>query len=126
METLPRAAVAEHLAHARALVFAAEEDFGITVVEAQAAGTPVIAFGRGGVCDTVRPAPAISPTGLFFDDQTVPSICAAVRRFIMIEADFEQRTMVENARRFSEERFRRQYKDFVLDAYGTRQEGRMG
>jgi glycosyltransferase involved in cell wall biosynthesis len=53
------------MAGARAFVFAAEEDFGITPLEAQACGTPVIAFGRGGALETVRALGQIGPTGLF-------------------------------------------------------------
>ncbi len=62
---------------ARAFVFAAEEDFGIAPVEAQACGTPVIAYGRGGAAETVR----AGETGVFFHEQTAAAIAAAVRRF---------------------------------------------
>jgi glycosyltransferase involved in cell wall biosynthesis len=73
-------ALADHMRRARAFVFAAEEDFGIMPVEVQACGTPVIAFGRGGATETVVTEGA-HRTGLFFDDQTVPSIIDAVTRF---------------------------------------------
>lgn len=66
---------------ADAFVFAAEEDFGIVPVEAQACGTPVIAFGRGGARETVRPVDGPRPTGVFFDEQTPESLADAVRRF---------------------------------------------
>jgi glycosyltransferase involved in cell wall biosynthesis len=66
---------------ARAFVFAAEEDFGIVPVEAQACGTPVIAFGRGGVRETVRPETESQPTGVFFAEQAPAAIAAAVKRF---------------------------------------------
>jgi len=62
---------------ARAFVFAAEEDFGIMLVEALACGTPVIAFGRGGARDIVQEG----VSGLFFEAQTAPSIADAVARF---------------------------------------------
>jgi glycosyltransferase involved in cell wall biosynthesis len=62
-------------------VFAAEEDFGISVVEAQACGTPVIAYGKGGALETVRDLSDPQPTGLFFDEQTAESIIAAVESF---------------------------------------------
>jgi glycosyltransferase involved in cell wall biosynthesis len=80
----PNDVLRDHLQRARAFVFAAEEDFGILPVEAQACGTPVIAFGKGGALETViglddaegRPA-----TGLFFGEQTVPAVIDAVERF---------------------------------------------
>jgi glycosyltransferase involved in cell wall biosynthesis len=74
----------DHLQRARAFVFAAEEDFGILPVEAQACGTPVIAFGKGGALETViGPDDALGrpPTGLFFAEQTVPAVIDAVERF---------------------------------------------
>jgi glycosyltransferase involved in cell wall biosynthesis len=72
----------DHMARAKAFVFPAEEDFGIVPVEAQACGTPVIAFGRGGALETVRGESTDKrPTGLFFYEQTVESLCEAVERF---------------------------------------------
>lgn len=71
------------LQRARAFVFAAEEDFGIAPVEAQACGTPVITFGKGGALETVRGLGLVDekPTGLFFAEQSVPAIVEAVGRF---------------------------------------------
>lgn len=66
---------------ARAALHAAEEDFGIAIVEAQACGTPMIAYGRGGALDIVRAPPANQPTGVFFAEQTPESIIAAVEQF---------------------------------------------
>jgi glycosyltransferase involved in cell wall biosynthesis len=70
----------DYLQRARAFVFAAEEDFGIIPLEAQACGTPVIAFGRGGALETVV-AQSETPTGVFFYSQTVPSLLDAIRHF---------------------------------------------
>ena len=84
----------------------AEEDFGIVVVEAQAAGTPVIAFGRGGALETVIP----EKTGIFFDEQCVLSIISALKRFDAIAWD--PQTIRQASLRFSTERFCRQ-----IDAY---------
>ena len=70
-----------HMQRAKAFVFAAEEDFGITPVEAQASGTPVIAFGKGGALETVRPLGCDAPTGVFFNEQSVSSLCAAIDEF---------------------------------------------
>ena len=77
----PSEVLIDHLRRARAFVFAAEEDFGISVVEAQACGTPVIAFGRGGALESVIGLPLDRPTGVFFGEQTPESLLAAVGRF---------------------------------------------
>ncbi|HWL67268.1 MAG TPA: glycosyltransferase [Geminicoccus sp.] len=119
--TLPRAEVARLLAEARALVFAAEEDFGITLVEAQAAGTPVIAYGRGGALDSIRPAPLPDATGLFFTEQSEGAICQAVRRFLQEESRFTQDALLRNAARFSEESFRERYLALVAAALDRHQ-----
>ena len=74
------AVLKDYLQRARAFVFAAEEDFGIMPLEAQACGTPVIAFGRGGVLETVV-GQSETPTGVFFHSQTVPSLLEAIRYF---------------------------------------------
>ena len=78
----PNEALQRLMASARGFVFAAEEDFGILPLEAQACGTPVIAYGRGGALETVRGADAQdSPTGIFFDEQTTESLLGAIERF---------------------------------------------
>ncbi|CAN0618263.1 Glycosyltransferase family 4 protein [Burkholderia multivorans] len=101
---------------ARAFVFAAEEDFGITVVEAQACGAPIIAYGRGGALETVIESndPDYG-TGLFFTEQSVPAIVDAVSRF---EAHEPMRPEVcrGNAVRFTAERFRAEFLRVVDDA----------
>ena len=74
---MDNATLRSHLQRAKAFVFAAEEDFGILPVEAQACGTPVIAFGRGGVAETVNPG----ETGVLFAEQSVESLVDAVRQF---------------------------------------------
>jgi glycosyltransferase involved in cell wall biosynthesis len=66
---------------ARAFVFAAEEDFGIVPVEAQACGTPVVAFGRGGARETVRDIEESRPTGVHFGEQAAPALADAIARF---------------------------------------------
>ena len=105
----------ELMQQARAFIFAAEEDFGIMMVEAQACGTPVIAFGRGGALDIVGTNP---PTGLFFEDQTSASVADAVRRFeSMAVAPAACR---ENALRFSGEKFRARMGAVIAEALAGR------
>ncbi len=100
------AETARRVASAKAFLIAAEEDFGIAPVEAQAAGTPVIAYGRGGARESVRGLPDPAPTGVFFDAQTPPSVVAAIAAF---EAEAHRITAAacrDNARRFAPSRFR--------------------
>ena len=98
----------DHLRRARAFVFAADEDFGILPVEAQACGTPVIALGVGGARETVRDG----ETGLFFGEQTAEAIAAAVRRFEE-GPEFAVAACRANAERFSVGRFRREFRAWV-------------
>ena len=97
-------ATAQRLGAARAFVFAAFEDFGIAAVEAQAAGTPVIAFAEGGSNETVVDVGSPRPTGVLFDAQTADAIVAAVRRFESATIDADACRL--NAANFSEARFR--------------------
>jgi len=97
---VPREELRNALQVARAFVFAAEEDFEIVAVEAQACGTPVLCYGRGGVVDSVIPG----VTGLFFDRQTPEALCEAVRRFELVE--FDERAIRHHAERFSARAFR--------------------
>ena len=99
----PAEQLRRYMQYARAFVFAAEEDFGIVPVEAQACGTPVIAFARGGVTESVLDG----RTGLFFTEQTVQSIQEAVERF-EATALWDAEAIRDNAMRFSPARFREQ------------------
>ncbi|MEK7413741.1 MAG: glycosyltransferase [Planctomycetota bacterium] len=105
---VPRTELIARMRHARAFVFAAEEDFGIAPVEAQACGTPVIAFGRGGACETV----VDGKTGLHFDTQTPAAIIAAVERFEKAPAP-EAAHCRANAELFSSANFRSGLLDFL-------------
>ena len=113
-------ALREYMQKARAFVFAAEEDFGITPVEAQACGTPVIAYGRGGVCESVRGLDCDRPTGVFFAEQSVASIHAAVLEFEQNCDRILPTTCHENAMRFSTERFQAEFLEFVEQAWRDR------
>jgi glycosyltransferase involved in cell wall biosynthesis len=101
--------VAQLLASARGFVCAAEEDFGIAIVEAQAAGCPVIAYKGGGALETVID----EVTGRFFPEQSAVSLIDAVERFESIAHCFQSADMVENAQKFSKTRFKRSFQDFI-------------
>ena len=103
----------DHMRRAKAFVFAAEEDFGIMPVEAQACGAPVIAFGRGGALETVIGPDREQPTGLFFTAQTEEAIIDAVARFEAAADRFKPENCRANAKRFSRENFREAIKAIV-------------
>lgn len=103
----------EHMQKAQAFIFAAEEDFGITPVEAQACGTPVIAYGKGGALETVVGIDKVNPTGVFFEEQTVESICKAVGKFEDEKEKIGYKICRENAERFGNERFLDEIKECV-------------
>ncbi len=102
------AELADLYARCRALVYPQEEDFGIVPVEAQAAGRPVIAFGRGGATETVVPLgdPRRAPTGVWFDAQTPEALAAAVLRFESEEHRFSPAAIRRHAEAFRAEHFR--------------------
>lgn len=104
----------DYLQRARAFVFAAEEDFGIAPLEAQACGTPVIAYGAGAVRETIIEG----KTGIYFESQTVEAIIDAVGRFESLENSFDIGWIRKNAERFSSERFRRELKKLVSEVMG--------
>lgn len=97
-------------ARCRALVYPQEEDFGIVAVEAQAAGRPVIAFGRGGAAETVRgaPLPDESATGIFFHEQTADAVAEAILRFEKEEARFDAAAIRRHAEAYGIPRFQRE------------------
>lgn len=116
----------DHMQRAKAFVFAAEEDFGISVVEAQACGTPVIAFGKGGALETVRDLAQRNPTGLFFMQQDVAALQAAVERFEHSLELFTPRACRANAERFSAPLFRRGFTALVHRLLGLHNAALMG
>lgn len=95
------------LAEAKALIFPPEEDFGIVPLEAMSQGTPVIAYNKGGACESVIDG----KTGLFFSSQTPEAIIEAVERFDTLS--FKQQDLVRQAEFFSEENFIRNIKTFI-------------
>ena len=113
----PANIVIEYMRRAKAFVFAAQDDFGIVPVEAQACGTPVIAFGKGGATETVLPG----ETGCFFEEQTIEGVQDGVREFE--EMEFDPEIVRRNAERFSAERFRSTFRLFVDGEWARFQKG---
>lgn len=98
--------VREHMRRCRALLFPGEEDFGIVPVEAQACGTPVIAYGKGGATETIlSPESGQEPTGLFFNEPTAEGLVEAVLRFETQTNDFSPGVARRQALRFHGQRF---------------------
>lgn len=107
----------EHMQKAKAFVFAAEEDFGITPVEAQACGTPVIAFGKGGALETVIEFGKNNPTGLFFNKQSTLEIMNAVNKFEAISDKISPLDCCNNAKRFSIEVFQSNIEQYISNKW---------
>src|SRR5699024_2587394 len=95
-------------------------------VEAQACGTPVIAYGKGGALETVRPIGINNPTGLFFDRQEISSVCDAVKQFEQNIASFLPVDCRQQALTFSEARFRKELSSYVNDKWFLFQESKRG
>jgi glycosyltransferase involved in cell wall biosynthesis len=108
---LPTAEVVDYLQRARAFLFGGIEDFGIVMAEAQACGTPVIAFGRGGAAEIVR-----ADTGILFAQQTPAALLEALRHFE--EISYSPDNCRRNAERFDRPRFRSRF-EALLRARGA-------
>jgi len=109
----PFPVVREYLQQAKGFIFAAEEDFGIAPLEAQACGTPVIAYGRGGALETIIGEKRSGRTGVFFYRQEIDSLLAALDEFEQVAFLISAENCRNNALRFSPDLFRQQFKDFV-------------
>ena len=105
----PFSSVKEYLSCCKALIFPGLEDFGIVPVEALASGTPVIAYGRGGVLDTIKDG----TSGIFFHKQTQEDLLEAVRRFELAENDFDPGALAEESKKFKEENFQTQKEEII-------------
>ncbi|MBT6151539.1 MAG: glycosyltransferase family 4 protein [Bacteroidetes bacterium] len=99
----------DHMQRSKAFIFAAEEDFGITPLEAQACGTPVIAYKKGGALETVLEG----KTGVFFEEQSVNSLRNTIEDFENKNFEWNQNVIREHALLFSKERFQNEFKNFV-------------
>lgn len=100
-----------YLQSAKAMIFCAEEDFGLAPLEAQACGTPVIAFGRGGALETIIK----NETGVFFNEQNTESVKSSIEEFEKLYAEnkFNQEKIINHAKTFSEENFIKQFTEVV-------------
>ncbi|MDO9067388.1 MAG: glycosyltransferase [Deltaproteobacteria bacterium] len=107
----------DYYQNCRALIFPTLEDFGLTPLEAQCCGKPVIAYGRGGALETV----VDGKTGIFFDRQRVESLIEAVNRFE--KAKFDRGLIREHAMSFNQENFIRNLKQIVDSEYEKFREG---
>lgn len=115
-------AVLEYMCRCKAFLFPGEEDFGITPIEAQACGKPVIAYGKGGALETVIE----NETGVFFYEQSVNAVAAAVKKSEEIEFDAD--VIRKHSEKFSEERFVKELKTFIYEQYDefSKRTGRIG
>jgi glycosyltransferase involved in cell wall biosynthesis len=117
----PDEGVSEYYSKSRALVFPGEEDFGIVPIEAMASGRPVIAYGRGGVLETVIPYEQTNdtrrdpPTGFFFYEPTVGALIDAVKGFCRIESQFNSEAIRKQATRWDREFFKEKIKENILE-----------
>lgn len=107
-------------ANCRAFVFAADEDFGIAPVEAQSFGIPVIAYGHGGVLETVLTGEPEDATGVFFPRQTVESVVKGILDFEVIQERFNSALIRVQAQRFDTAVFVSAMRKYIQDAYAAR------
>lgn len=107
----------QYMQNASAFIFAAEEDFGIAPVEAQACGTPVIAFAKGGALETICGLDSEKPTGVFFEEQSVSAIIDAVSNFEKQRSLIQPLHCRENALKFSNDIFREKIGTFIKEKF---------
>jgi hypothetical protein len=105
----PFPALKNYLARCRALIFPGEEDFGIVPVEAMASGRPVIAYGRGGACETVRPG----ISGMLFNEQSIEALMNAIEQFEVISNQFDPLAIRTLAMAFDESVFQSRMRAFI-------------
>ncbi len=107
----------KHMQKAKAFIFAPKEDFGIIPIEAQACGTPVIAYGKGGALETIQGLDSSKPTGLFFYEQSTTALQKAIEQFEALASSPSPSNCRKNALRFSEARYQKEILTFVKKAW---------
>jgi glycosyltransferase involved in cell wall biosynthesis len=113
----PTEILRDYMQKSKAFVFAAQEDFGIMPLEAQACGTPVIAYGRGGIQETIRGLGHTRPSGVLYDEQNPDAIIHAVELFENNHHLITPQACRLNAERFAPERFLSEFAQFVETAW---------
>ncbi len=108
---VPDSELPQLYANAKAVLYPQEEDYGLVPVEAQAAGTPVIAYGKGGASETV----VDGTTGVLFNEQTSTGLVEAILRFQKLK--FDPKVLREHAKKFDEEVFKKKIREFVEGEY---------
>ncbi|HEY9872781.1 MAG TPA: glycosyltransferase, partial [Candidatus Obscuribacterales bacterium] len=123
--SVPDAVVEQYMAQAKAFVYAACEDFGIALVEAQACGTPAIAYGAGGALETVRDIREHpeTGTGLFFPAQTEAAIIEAIETFEAFQGRFNPESARLHVAQFAPKMFENRYLAFLERCYQEFQSG---
>lgn len=101
----------KYIGNSKAFIFASLEDFGIAPVEAQACGTPVIAYGKGGSLETV----VENKTGVFFYEQNAAAINDAINKFEKISTVFDIELIAQNSQKFSVQNFKKEFSNFIKD-----------
>ena len=117
----PDSVVEDYMQRCRGFIFPPEEDFGITPVEAQAAGAPVVAYAKGGQAETILQ----EKTGYLFCHQTVESLVQSVKRLEASVDQFEAGVLRQNAERFSTAQFRLAFQSFVETAWSRFERGQL-
>lgn len=118
------ASLKDHLQRAKAFIFAAEEDFGIAPIEAQACGTPVIAYSRGAANETLLSDQAARTTCYLFEEQTAQSMIQAITAFEENSGLISSQDCRDNALRFSVKNFQQKFAQEVANRYSAHHEGK--